>query len=385
MINTKKRWTFIGNAGALALILLTAWSSFSFIGLSPVSASTHSVQATADGPAVVSMTSTTAQKSAPVEAIQEIDLRTGGGSYPGCIDELDAPVVDYKIDDLDLTGITVIATCGWQADETVKVTLMDPSGKFFTSEAKAVPAKNHKDVYQVTVAFQPGVDAPEGKYRFTLQGSATLKTPVFFHKPEGAELYAAPIDRFQPVFKAMGGQHRLRLEGFLPNEAVRLLAYQFQGTVAKFYAWQDFKTDSSGRLIVETNFPEISQNTEMNFSAYGQETHSVHLERFTADGVRINRQFDMDLYCPGALAPHLAGATTIQPTAGAARLEIHYQPGFGSRVTALVTPDAQMRVFDYPKCVDHAFWWKVSLSKPILFGWVAESFLGKYLVEPVHN
>jgi hypothetical protein len=31
--------------------------------------------------------------------------------------------------------------------------------------------------------------------------------------------------------------------------------------------------------------------------------------------------------------------------------------------------------------VDHAFWWKVSLRDPIVFGWAPESFLGKYQIE----
>ncbi len=299
------------------------------------------------------------------------------------MDELETPVVDYKIDDLDLTGITLIATCGWKPDETVKITLMDPEGKFFTSETKATPSKNRKEIYQVIVTFQPGVDAPEGKYRFTLQGSETLKAPVYFHKPEGARLYATSQNRFQPEFKAMGGQQRLRLEGFLPNEFIRLLAYQFEGTLAQFTAWQDFKADKTGRLIIETNFADIGKEIEMNFTAYGQETHSVHLERFSADGVRVSRQFDMDLYCPGATASRLSGIKLIQPGAGITQLKVHYQPGFGSKVTITVPGDTQMRVFDYPKCIDRAYWWKVSLSKPILFGWVAESFQGKHQVEPV--
>lgn len=121
----------------------------------------------------------------------------------------------------------------------------------------------------------------------------------------------------------------------------------------------------------------------MNFTAYGQETHSVHLERFSADGVRVSRQFDMDLYCPGATASRLSGIKLIQPGAGITQLKVHYQPGFGSKVTITVPGDTQMRVFDYPKCIDRAYWWKVSLSKPILFGWVAESFQGKHQVEPV--
>ncbi len=323
-----------------------------------------------DGPAVAQMTGSTVQKALPKEAVPEIDLRVSGGSYPGCLDELEKPVIDYKTENMDLTGITLIATCGWQADETVKITLMDPQGKFYTSEAKAVPAKLRKDINQLIVTFQPGVDAPEGKYRFTLEGTltkegGTLKTPVFFNRPAGAKLYAAADDRFQPVFQALGGQHRLRLDGFLPNEPVKLLAYQFEKTVAKFYGWQDFQADASGRLIVETNFADIPADTQMNFSAYGLETHSVHME----------------LYGPGAPAPRLAAASYAGAVSGTGLTAIHQQPGFGSRVAAQAPAGSQLRLFDQPKCIDHAYWYKVSLSDPILFGWAAESFLGKYLLE----
>jgi hypothetical protein len=349
----------------------------------PVMAVALNPETGGEKPLTVQMTGSSIQKTALPAAIAEIDLRVGGGTYPGCQDELETPVVDYKIDQIDLTGITLIATCGWKPDETVKVTLMDPEGKFFTSEVKAVPSKNHKNIYQVIITFQPGVDAPEGKYRFTLQGSVTIKTPVFFNKPTRATLYAASQDRFQPVFKALGGQQNLRLQGFLPNEPVKLLAYRFEGSTARFYGWQDFITDGTGRLIIETNLPEISKDTEMNYYAYARETHSVHMERFSAEGVRINRQFDMDLYCPGAQTPRITNGKSIKPVSGMPTVSIHQQPGFGSRLTIQAPGDTPMRVFDQPKCIDHAYWWKVSLSKPILFGWAAESFLGKYLIESV--
>ncbi|MBE0696837.1 MAG: hypothetical protein IH586_07930 [Anaerolineaceae bacterium] len=370
-------------ARAISFLLIFLFCAAAAPDAQPVMAVGLDLQSSRTKPLTVQMNSTSINKTALPMAIAEIDLRVGGGTYPGCMDELETPVVDYKIDQIDLTGITLIATCGWQPDETVKVTLMDPDGKFFTSEVKAVPSKNRKDIYQVNITFQPGVDSPEGKYRFTLQGSATIKTPVFFNKPKGAMLYAVSQDRFDPVFKALGGQHILRLEGFLPNESVKLLAYRFEGSTAKFYGWQDFITDGTGRLIVETNLPEIGNDTEMNFYAYAQETHSVHMERFSPDGVRVSRQFDMDLYCPGAQTSRITSGKAIKPVAGMPTVSVHYQPGFGSRLTIQAPGDTPMRVFDQPKCIDHAYWWKVSLSKPILFGWAAESFLGKYLIEPV--
>lgn len=377
------RCTQTWQARIISFLLIVIFCAFTGPGIQPVAAA-PALEVAVPKPATAQITGTSIQKTALPAAVSTIDLRVGGGTYPGCQDELETPVVDYKIDQIDLTGITLIATCGWQPDETVKITLMYPDGKISTSETKATSSRTRKDIYQVNITFQPGIDAPEGKYRFTLQGStATLKTPVFFNRPIGAKLYAAAEDKLKPVFKAMGGQHSLRLEGFLPNEAVKLLAYRMEGSIAKFYGWQDIKTDGTGRLIVETNLPEISPDTEMIFSAYGQETHSVQMERFSSAGVRISRQFDMDLYCPGAQTPRLASGNTIKPVSGAAKVNIHQQPGFGSRLTIQAPGDTPMRIYDQPKCIDHAYWWKVSLAKPILFGWVAESFLEKYLVEPV--
>jgi hypothetical protein len=368
-------------AGILSLLFVFIWISGPGLGAQAVSATAPRQVMTE--PETVPFTGDTINKTAPPETVQEIDLRLGGASYPGCLKQPKTPIVHYKTDDLALTDIVTITTCGWQPDEIVKVTLMDPTGKLTTTEFKAVPGKNKKSIYHVDIYYQPGVDMPEGKYRFTFTGSATVKAKVTFNKSSGAKLYALSTDPFQPLKTVQGGQNRLRLHGFLANEPVRLFAYTFEDTRIQFYGWQDFKTDGTGQLIVETDLPEISADTEMNYYAYALETHSVPLERFNQDGLNITRRFDMDLYCPGAQPPRLADAASAQPVEGIDTLAIHYQPGFGSRVTTQVPADTPLRLFGYPKCIDHAYWWQVSMRSPVLFGWVEESFLGKYLLEPV--
>jgi len=331
-------------------------------------------------PLTVQLTGSTINKTLPDGALPEIDLRLWGGGYPGCLDQPLSPVVDYNTNNLDQTGMTFIATCGWQPDEIIKVTVMDPEGKLFTSQVKAAPARLKKDVYEADVYFQPGVDAPAGPYRFTLEGSASLKVKVFFNRPLAARLYAMPADRFSPIQAALGGKHRLRLHGFLPNEPVRLFAYTFAGTRIQFYGWQDFTTDRLGQLIVETDLPDIPPETEMHFYAYGRDTHSVPLERFARDGFNKTRQFDLDLYCPGALPPRLDGTSQAKPAAGA-QLKLYQQPGFGSRVLASIPADTQLRLFGYPRCIDRAYWRQTWLNDPILFGWVPESYLRQYQLE----
>lgn len=333
------------------------------------------------GPDTVQITNATLKKEAPIELIQSIDLRLSGVSYPGCIGNVKRPTVNLRTDDVELSAMSLIVTCGWKADETVKVTLMDPAGELFTKEYKAVPSRHTPSVYEVDVFFQPGVDAPEGKYRFTLEGSATLKINVFFQKATAPRLYVITEDRFQPKFGAYGSKNRLRLEGFLPNEPVRLFAYQFEGSLARFYGYQDITADKRGQLIIETDLADISSEMEMNFYAYGRETHFVSLERFNPDGYSKTRLLDMDLYCPGAITPRLTAPQDLRAVNTTTKLDIHYQPGFGSRITAQVPGDTPMRSYDYPLCIDHAFWWKVYIAKPFLYGWVPESFLGKYVVE----
>lgn len=355
----------------------------------PVHAQITTSAAVLSDPTVVQMTGMSISKTIPPEAVPGIDLRLGGGSYPGCLDVPEAPVVDYKTDNMDLTGVALIATCGWEADELVKVTLMDPQGKFYTYESRAVPSKNRKDIFKVDLYFQPGVDAPEGKYRFTLQGSpshkngGTVKTHVFFNRTSGARLYAVPENRFEPVLQPLGGKHKLRLDKFLPNEWVRILVYQFKGTAIEFFAWQDFTADKTGRLIVDVNLPDIDNETILNFYAYGQETHSVHLERFNLDGLRVNRQYDMDLFCAGGQTPRLAGVSEIKAAAEVEAVPILQQPGYGSRVIIRAPADAHLQVYGYPKCIDRAYWWKVTLKEPVRFGWVAESYLGRYRIEAI--
>lgn len=337
----------------------------------------------------VQMTDKTINTTILAEAIPSIELRMGGGSYPGCLTIPEQPVVNYHTDNMDMTGAAYFSTCGWAKDETIKITLRDPQGVFYTYETKATSSRNVKNLYQMDFYFQPGVDAREGKYRFTLQGSAqrdtevVLKTHVFFNLTDGPRLYAVPKNRFEPVLKTMGGQHQLRLNGFLENEWVRLLVYRFENNQMLFYGWQDFYTDSSGRLLVEVDLPKIDEKTELNFYAYGQETHTVHMERFSAEGLRINRQFTMDLYCPGALTPRLTGFDQARAAEGVETVTIYQQPGFGSRVISNAPVDTELKVYDYPKCIDHAYWWKVYVAKSLLFGWVPESFLGKYRTEPV--
>lgn len=377
--------------------MLAAWVLFFFAG--PAFFAGYTVQpalaALPTGPDTVQITGTSLHKDALVEAVPAVDLPPGRGAYPGCLDHPEIPVVDYKTDNLPLTDIAIIATCGWQPGETITVTLMDPRGKITKSTVKAAPSKHLKDVYEADVFYQPGVDAPEGKYRFTLQGASarqeggTLKAKLTFNRPGGARLYAQSGDPFQPLRGAVGGTQRLRLAGFLPGEPVRLLVYQFKGTAAAYYGWQDVTTDRTGQLLVETNLPEVAKDTEMGYFAYGRDTHFVPIERFTPEGYSISRQFDLDLYCPGAQAPRLYGSIglpnshAIRAAAGVTKLEIKKQPGFGAQVAASVPGDSPIRVFGYPRCIDHAYWWKVSLSKPVLFGWVSETYLGKYLVEPV--
>jgi len=363
----------------MLLLTLLGWSLIPAAQSHPVRA--QALTPTTPMPVVVQMTDSSLNKNALVEAIQEIDLSMAGALYPGCIGHVKRPTVNLRTDDIELTGIATIVTCGWKPDETVTVTLMDPQGDLFTKTYQAAPSKYVSDIYEVDLLFQPGVDAPEGKYRFTFQGSDTLKVNVFFQKPKAPRLYVVSDDRFQPQLGAFGGKHKLRLEGFLPNEPVRLLAYRFEGTVARFYGVQDMTTDRLGQLIVEANFTDIPDESEMNYFAYGLETHFVPLERFSADGFSKTRLFDMDLYCPGALTPQFNQPQEIQAVDPTAKLDIHYQPGFGSRITAQVAGSTTMRAYGYPKCIDHAYWWKVYIANPFLYGWVPESFLGKYVVE----
>lgn len=371
----REKWVRTALAGLAVLLLL-----ISGMGFGP------SAQIT--GPATLTLK--TISRETPQGLIQTIDLALPGGSYPGCISVLDAPELKYMPGDLELMDIAMIATCGWKAGETVKITIRDPRGDLRVVEAKATQAPNAKDVYEVNFFYQPPVSAPEGIYRFTFDGigaygPGTVKAKVAYKKPSQARLFALSEDAATPAFGAQGGKHNLMLFGFLANEPVRLMAYKVEGTKIQFFGWQDFTTDRLGLLTVAVDLsPEIGEKAEMAYTAYARETHFVQQERFAPDGRSISDRFAMDLYCPGAQSPHITSRGEIRAARGSAeKLRIVQVPGFGSRVTIDVPEGATLYAFGQPKCIDHAFWWQVWLRDPVRFGWVAESFQGKYLVEPV--
>jgi hypothetical protein len=328
-------------------------------------------------------TAETITRDAPEGLVSEIDLYQGGGSYPGCMRLPEFPELNYMPGDLELMDIAMISTCGWEAGETITVTLREPTGKLQTFTAKAVPAKNYPAASEVTIYFQPPVSAPEGKYRFTFAGSrGEVKAKIQFDRPDGARLFALPSDAFHPAFEAGGKQHRLMLSGFLPQEPVRLMAYRFEGTRIHYVGMQDYLTDGRGELVVEVNLPELPDDARMNYYAYGRETHTVPIERFTADGFSASDVFSMDLYCPGAKTPRARSLSSVRVLAKP--VKIVQVPGFGSRVTIEAPPAAELYIFGQPKCIDHAFWWQARLLDPLRFGWVSETAPGgAALLEPI--
>lgn len=333
------------------------------------------------------LTLKTISREAAQGLVQSIDLSLPGGGYPGCMSVLDEPDLKYMPGDLELMDIAMITTCGWKAGETVKITIRDPRGDFRTVEAKATPAKHAKDVYEVNFFYQPPITAPEGIYRFTFEGSGitglgTVKAKVTFKRPTQARLFALSDDAVKPAFGAQGGKHSLMLFGFLPEEPVRLFAYKVEGARITFFGWQDFTTDRLGQLAVNVDLsPEIDNQAEMAYFAYARETHFVSQERFNAEARSISDRFPMDLYCPGAQTPRITSREEVRAVSGE-KLKIVQVPGFGSRVTVEAPGGATLYAFGQPKCIDHAFWWQVWLRDPVRYGWAAESFQGKYLVEP---
>lgn len=348
-------------------------------------------------PQIVPFSAATASKIAPAELIQHADLFTGGGSYPGCMETmrtLEGPTLDYQPYNLDLTDIAMISTCGWQPGETVKVTVMDPQGRLSSVQVKAVPAANVPGTQQVSISYQPGVDMPEGKYRFFFEGSGSVRAKVNYLRPRAARMYVVSVDPFQPASGAVGPKHRLMLDGFLPEEPVKLFAYQLKDETIQFYAWQSYTVDRLGRLWVDVDLPEIAAVTEMVYYAYGRDAHTVPLKRFTADGFPATLYLPLDPYCPGAQPSRLVGSqqvTAMQAVVAAADagaaggpVTLHEQPGFGARLAGTVKDPAaaQMRTFGYPRCIDGEYWWQVSVRSAPYFGWAAEGFQGSYLLAP---
>lgn len=353
----------------------------------------------------VQFTAGSIERTAPDELIQRITLHSVQARYPGCMNQPETPSLNYMPGDRETMDIAMVSTCGWEAGELVQVAMRDPTGKVVTSQVKAVPSRNLPKTYEVTIYFQPPVDAPEGKYRWTFTGQGgEVKAKIQYDRPKEARLYVLPADSSTPAFGAFGPEHDLLLYGFKAEEPVRLFAYRVEGETIQFYGWQDYTTDRLGQLNVAVDLgsaegeaaapgeqaaPEelaVDEASEFAYYAYARETHFVAMERFDQDGFSASDPFVMDLYCPGAQTPRLQSGQALRSLLPAgAGLKIYQQPGFGSRVTITAAEDAEVTTYGLPVCIDRAFWWKVALRQPVRFGWVAEAQLGKYLVEAVEE
>ena len=148
---------------------------------------------------VVTFDASSLNQTPPDAAIRSIALPVSGMNYPGCMRQPQVPELDYKPDNLALGDIAMITSCGWQPDEVVTISLRDPQGKITTSSVKAVPARNYKGVYEVDFYYQPGLEDPEGKYRFTFEGTASTAAA----KAESA----GPVRHYEPGWRpAWDGQ-----------------------------------------------------------------------------------------------------------------------------------------------------------------------------------
>ena len=262
----------------------------------------------------------------------------------------------------------------WDENQTVTFTVTDPTGRSFRRILS--PSQYGGFLAQ----YQPRLDAPTGRWSFEIRGAAlTYRHQIHFTRPQGAQIYLLGDDPFLPVRKTDAPPYRILLDGFRPNEAARLMAYQviLQGPTQadlEFAGWQDVQVGANGSLLLQ------SDAAMRYYLAYGKQSGEVHMPydlRGLADIFP-----DKQLYCPGALLPRLKKYTGGQVTYTDGRpLRIHSSPGVSTAVVDNLPEGAPFRVADGPKCAGGAFWWQI-YTEQSGEGWIAESQGSIYLVEP---
>lgn len=318
------------------------------------------------------------------EIIEEIAFFGIGG--PGgvkCAVPQTRPIFDEEVSAGEIMDTVSLSSCGWQPDEMVTVTMTDPLGQSVSFELKAeVQEYSDNPSGFVDLDYQPPLDAPAGDYTFSLQGSSgEVATTVNFSQPEGAHLVPLSDDPFHAIWELpVGPSQRLQLFGFAPEEPIRLIVYSQNGW--KFYGYQDFTAGLDGRLFIDVNLSGIDPGEGVIFIAHGEQAGSVPMLIKTS-GYTVDER---DFYCPGAMPTRMKQS---QPARAAyvdgSNLRIRAEPGFNSPVLESVPEGTGLDLSSYYfRCADHTFWWKVHLpNQEGVFGWVAESSEGVYLIEPI--
>ena len=155
----------------------------------------------------------TANTVPPTDVLQEVTFYGAGGTGEPRCENPELQIFDWQ-ENLE-TGCEIYAYgCGWQNNEIVDVTIVYPDGKKKEYQIKAHINFPALDKYaSVDIQQRLLVTDPAGLYKIKVQGaSGNAEKEISVLEPNGPSAYYYG--------------DALWLQGFMPNESLRLIAYQ---------------------------------------------------------------------------------------------------------------------------------------------------------------
>lgn len=309
----------------------------------------------------------------PDDILNEISYYVGGGGGV-CLPAYEKPLTfDFNLD-IEQLHLEQLRICGWEENETINVTILNPDGKISSQTISATGEDG--EIYYATVELKFRIDEPTGIYKFTLEGdSGTGKVNVNVRKPNGARLLR--ID-----------ETHLLLYGFEPLESVNLYYYYTE----KFAGWQNYKVNQQGLLAIEIPAYTGYRHPCMGlvddfFVAVGEKSGEARLLRDTCVGARDPVMENSIIWSCGNLKTRLSisfeSEKRVAYTDGS-NMRIRKNPGFNEEIVDSVPEGTKITITEGPVCVDNVTWWKISGGpKSNEEGWMAEHNNKVYWLEPI--
>jgi hypothetical protein len=286
-------------------------------------------------------------RTTPKDVLREIAFYAMGGGTEGwiCDGYYPKPTLIAFPEGVELGDEIELPVCGWEPNESVRVTVRLPNGEETSEEVKA---EEDCEAYSTHFWYSTKLDDPPGSYTFILRGdSGTLQYSVYVPRPAEARLCR--------------DGNRLLLCAFEPNERVRVLAYEDIGhlpgvaasTVGVLAGWQEYRVDSRGDLVIRVE-------GDYTYTIVGDVSGDVHP-------------------LGGAFSGTLS--FSVEASAGSTAVSVREGPGYDQRVVKQVASGARMMVTGLNRFVSEDTWLPIALSDGTA-GWVPEVDVRRVGVSP---
>lgn len=313
-------------------------------------------------------------QTAPEDVLQEVWFFFGGAGEDEleCQDSYQYPTIAYPPDWLQdkslrlLLDLVSVGTCGWQPDESVRITIEFPDGK---SMHEDVHAMKNGEGYGVAFDYATDWNDPPGIYTVLFEG----KSGMVHYSQRVARPSVPGLVWYWHFDREWRDSGELFLYNFGSNERIRLFAYEKPDEwepKGVLVAWQEFQVDFNGHLTVQSEL-----NDPFNIIGYAA------VGETSGEATTYWRYFDTEEYfgtCEffwEAILPGYVVADT-----GVNRLAVREGPGLNYPVVEEVVSGIWMKVIRQRLVNDDGeAWWYVRLSDGI-DGWVIDdkvTFIGE--------